>query len=107
MAIKDVLAVNSILLSVSTMDLKQITRQIKSEKVFLLESAREKFFSPAFYLIPKFDIESKIDMEVLMMIVVENAIWLPRLPKGLFESDARVINDSMVIRINHDGRKGN
>ena len=109
MAIKDVFAVNSIFLSICSMNLKQIIAawKKKSAKYVIVMWCRESLKLFYLYLIPKFDIESKIDMEVLMMIVVENAIWLPRLPPVLFESDARMINDSMVIRIDHHGRKRN
>ena len=113
MAIKDVFAVNSIFLSICSMNLKQIIAawkkisEKKSAKYVIVMWCRESLKLFYLYLIPKFDIESKIDMEVLMMIVVENAIWLPRLPPVLFESDARMINDSMVIRIDHHGRKRN
>ena len=31
-------------------------------------------------VIPVLDVEAKVDMEVLMVIVVEDAVWLPRLP---------------------------
>ena len=108
MAIKDVFAVNSIFLSISPMNLKQIIDREKNQQIEVVRQQcvqRESFLY--IYLIPKFDIESKIDMKVLMMIVVENAIWLPWLPKGLFESDARMINDSMVICVDHHSRKWN
>ena len=33
----------------------------------------------AAYLVPKFTVESKVDVEVLVMVVMEDAIRLPRL----------------------------
>ena len=36
-------------------------------------------------MIPEFDIEAKVDMEVLMMIIVEDAVWLPGLPPERLE----------------------
>jgi len=51
------------------------------------------------YLVPVFNVESKVDMEVLVMVVVENAVWLPGLPPLALESDAGVINDPMVINV--------
>ena len=51
------------------------------------------------YLVPIFNVEAKINMEVLVMVVMENTIRLPRLPPGPLESYSRMINDTMVIGI--------
>ena len=51
------------------------------------------------YLVPIFNVEAKINMEVLMMVVMENTIRLPRLPPGPLECYSRMVNDTMVIGI--------
>ena len=51
------------------------------------------------YLVPIFNVEAKVNMEVLMMVVMENTIRLPRLPPGPLESYSRMVNDTMVIGI--------
>ena len=51
------------------------------------------------YFVPVFDIEAKINVEVLMVIVMEDAIRLPRLPPMTLEGDAGMINDAMVIGV--------
>ena len=51
------------------------------------------------YLVPIFNVKAKVNMEVLVMVVMENTIRLPRLPPGPLESYSRMINDTMVIGI--------
>lgn len=51
------------------------------------------------YLVPIFDVEAEVDVEVLMMVVVEDAVWLPRLPPLSFEVDARMIEDTVEIDV--------
>lgn len=54
------------------------------------------------YRIPIFNIESKIDMEVLMVIVMEDAIWLPWLPPITLEVDTRVVDDTVIVGVDQD-----
>ena len=46
-------------------------------------------------------------MEVLVMVVMENTIRLPRLPPGPLESYSRMVNDTMVIGIQKNKGKWN
>ena len=59
------------------------------------------------YLIPELDIESKINVEILMMIIMKDAIRLPRLPPIMLKSNSWVVNDPMVISVHHDETKRN
>jgi len=70
--IKDILIINPVLSSVSPME-----------------------------RVPVLNVESKVDMEVLVVIVMENTVRLPGLPPGSFESDPGVVNDSVVIGVHH------
>ena len=56
------------------------------------------FFSMR-YLIPILDVETKVDVKVLVMVVVKYAVWLPGLPPLALEGNARVIDDPMVIDV--------
>jgi hypothetical protein len=39
------------------------------------------------YLVPELNIEAKVDMEILVVVVMENTVWLPRLePQFLQEN---------------------
>jgi len=50
-------------------------------------------------LVPILDVESEVDMEILVVIVVKYAVWLPGLPPFPLEGDARMINYSVVIDV--------
>lgn len=52
--------------------------------------------------IPDFHVEPEVDMEVLMVIVVEDAIWLPWLPPVGLEVDAGMVDDAMVVQVSQD-----
>jgi len=51
------------------------------------------------YLIPYLDVETKIDMEELVMLVVEVGIGLPGLPPLRLEVDTGVVDYAMVIGV--------
>ena len=57
-------------------------------------------------MIPVFDVESEIDVEVLVVVVVEDAGRLPRLPPVGLEGDARVIDDAVVVDVHHQDDHG-
>jgi len=58
-------------------------------------------------LVPHIAIKSIIDMTVLMVVVVEHAIRLPGLPPLRLESDSRVLNDTVVVRVKSQSVKRN
>ena len=58
-------------------------------------------------LIPEFDIKPEINMKVLMVIVVKDAIRLPWLPPIMLKGNPRMINDPMIICVHHDESKRN
>ena len=41
------------------------------------------------------------------MVVMENAIWLPGLPEVTLESNARVVNDSVVVGVQQNDGEWN
>ncbi len=41
-----------------------------------------------------------------MVVVVEDAVWLPRLPPGALEVDARMVNDAVVVGVHQDHHVG-
>lgn len=41
-------------------------------------------------------------MRILVMIIVKDGIWLPRLPPLCLECDARVIQDAMIENVQTD-----
>lgn len=45
-------------------------------------------------------------MEILMMVVVEDAVWLPGLPPSTFESDAGMVDDAMIVGVQQHETKG-
>lgn len=51
------------------------------------------------YLVPVLDVEAKVDVEVLVVVVVEDAVRLPRLPPVRLEVDARVVDDPVVVDV--------
>jgi len=51
------------------------------------------------YLVPQLNVEPEVDVEVLVVVVVENAVRLPWLEPESLESDPRVINDTVVVNI--------
>jgi len=53
----------------------------------------------AMYLVPQLDIEPEVDMEVLVVVIVEDAVRLPWLEPESLEGDPRVINDTVVVNI--------
>lgn len=53
-------------------------------------------------LIPDVHVESEVHVEILMMIIMENGVWLPWLPPLGLEVDSRVVDDAMVVIVyNH------
>lgn len=57
--------------------------------------------------IPDINIESEIDVSVLMMVIMENSIGLPWLPPLRFECDARVTDNSVIICVQQNSIKKN
>ena len=58
------------------------------------------------YLIPIFNIESEIDVKVLMMVVVEDAMRLPWLPPVGLEIDSGMVDDSVVVGVEQEDNYG-
>lgn len=58
-------------------------------------------------LVPHKAIKSVIDVTVLMVVVVEHAIRLPRLPPLSLESDSRVLHDTVIVRVKSQSVKRN
>lgn len=56
-------------------------------------------------LIPDFNVEAKVNVEILVMVVVEDAIRLPWLPPVGLEVNSRMINNAMVINVDQDRHK--
>ena len=69
-------------------------------------------------MVPEFNVEAEVDMEILVVVIMEDAVWLPGLPPlrlqfgviiisavkkmvGTFylESYAGVVNDAVIINI--------
>ena len=59
------------------------------------------------YFVPKLNIETKINVEILMMVVMKDAVRLPGLPPVSLECNARVVNYAMVISIQQYGHERN
>ena len=59
--------------------------------------------------VPVFDVEAEVDVEVLVVVVVEDAVGLPRLPEVSLEGDAGVVDDPVVVGVqqNHGERNWN
>ena len=53
-------------------------------------------------LIPELDVEAEVDVEVLVVVVVEDGVRLPRLPPLPLEGDAGVVEDAVVVRVHED-----
>ncbi len=76
---------------------RHLTLILNAEKEFCKKNANLGLCVT--YLVPIFDIESKIDMEVLMVIVMEDTIRLPWLPPMSLKCDTGMIYEAMVIRV--------
>lgn len=59
----------------------------------------------ATHLVPQCTVEAEVDVEVLVMVVMEDTVWLPRLPPVGFEVDAGVVNDAVVVEVHEDGHE--
>ena len=59
------------------------------------------------YFVPKLNIETEINVEILMMVVMKDAVRLPGLPPMSLECNARVVNYAMVISIQQYGHERN
>ena len=55
------------------------------------------------YSVPIFNIKPKIDMKILVVVAMLYAVWLPGLPPIVFESNAGMVYDSMVISVHQNG----
>lgn len=40
-----------------------------------------------------------------MVVVVEDAVWLPRLPPVCLEVDAGVVDDAVVVEVHEEGHE--
>ena len=58
------------------------------------------------YLIPIFNVKAKVYVEVLVVIVVKNAVRLPWLPPVRLERDARVVDDAVIVNVRHQSAYG-
>ena len=56
------------------------------------------------YLVPIFNVEAKVNVEVLMVVIVEDAVWLPWLPPLSFEIDTRMVEDTIAVDVGKDKR---
>ena len=55
------------------------------------------------YLVPVLDVEAEVDVEVLVVVVVEDAVGLPGLPPAALEVDPGVVDDPVVVGVQEDG----
>ena len=62
---------------------------------------------PSADLVPIDDVEAEVDVRVLVVVVVEYAARLPRLPPVRFESDSRVVQDRVAVVVRHDSNQRN
>ena len=46
-------------------------------------------------------------MEVLVVVVMEDTVWLPGLPEVPLEGDAGVVDDAVVVGVQQDEGEGN
>ena len=53
-------------------------------------------------LVPELDVEPEVDVEVLVVVVVEHGVGLPRLPPLPLEGDAGVVDDAVVVGVQQD-----
>lgn len=51
----------------------------------------------AAYLIPQRHVKAEIHVKVLMMVIMEYGVRLPRLPPIRLKCDARVIDDPVIV----------
>lgn len=51
------------------------------------------------HLVPQIAVEPVVHVTVLMVVVVEHAVRLPRLPPPCLESYARVLHDAVVVTV--------
>lgn len=58
------------------------------------------------YLVPVFNVESEIDVKVLVVVVVEDAMRLPWLPPVGLEIDSRMVNNAVVVGVEQQDRDG-
>ena len=65
----------------------------------------QDIFLPQTYMVPQLDVETEVDVEVLVMIVVEDAVGLPRLPPFLLEVNPGVVDDAVIVGIEQNGAK--
>lgn len=63
--------------------------------------------TPLSHLVPVLDVESEVDVKVLVVVVVEDAVRLPGLPEGPLEVDPGVVDDAVVIGVEEDEGEGN
>lgn len=49
--------------------------------------------------VPVFNVESKVDVKILVMIVVEDAVGLPWLPPLTLKGDSGMVDYSMVVDV--------
>ena len=59
-------------------------------------------FSRATDLVPELDVEAEVDVKVLVVVVVEDGVRLPRLPPLPLEGDTGVVEDAVVVRVHQD-----
>jgi len=50
-------------------------------------------------MVPVFNVKAEVDMEILVVVIMEDTVWLPGLPPQRLESDTRVVNDAVIINI--------
>lgn len=58
------------------------------------------------YDIPKVNVKSEIDMEILMMVVMKYGVRLPGLPPKRLEINTRMVDDSVIVSIQGNNVEG-
>lgn len=100
LTVENVLVVNAILATIRAVKLKQINRLEHLAK-FAVHTGLLRVAYP----IPELDVEAKVDVSVLMMVVVEDCVWLPGLPPVCLKCDARVVENCVVVCVQTDSVK--
>lgn len=58
------------------------------------------------YFVPVFNVETEVHVEVLVVVVVEDAVRLPWLPPVRLESDAGMVDDAVIVNVRHQRAYG-
>jgi hypothetical protein len=53
-------------------------------------------------MVPELNVEPKVDVEVLVVVVVEDTVGLPGLPPVTLEVNSGMVDNPVVVRVHHD-----